>query len=79
MTESLFNEFEAMTPEAEELASRIEKVILPIIREYAILGYKVREIESVLELTFGCCVNELIIRRALAEASPLDTSDDDGL
>lgn len=76
---SLFNEFEAMTEEAHELASRVERAILPIIREYAILGYRVREIESVLELTLGVCINELVVRRALAQAGPFDPPDEDGL
>lgn len=44
---SLYNEYECYTEEANDLAKEIHNAIYPIVKKYCKMGYSTREIESI--------------------------------
>ncbi len=63
----LFNEYEAMTAEGNELADRVEAVIRPLIIEYWGGDASVRDVENIIHSTIASISAEVIIRSAVSK------------
>ena len=64
MKKSLFNEYEAYTPEGRALTNEIQAALEPIIKKWADMGYLVNNIESISIDTVAMVSNIEIMTRA---------------
>jgi hypothetical protein len=59
----IFNEYETLTEEGSKIDRRFEQVITPLIKEYALQDYSLRDILSVIIMVSTSTINESIILR----------------
>jgi len=65
MTESLFNEYEAMNDAGKSFADKIETAITPIIQEFG-MTYSHRELLSIITVVAVNIISEKTLRYAAA-------------
>lgn len=66
---SLFNKYEAYTPKGGELSDEIFIALRPMVKEWADMGYSVKDIESIFidVITMLSCTERMIRAMKLAK------------
>lgn len=73
-TKRLFNEYEALLPEAAEIALKFRDAVTPIIDEAAAHGYELRDVCNVLTNELLLIVAEKVLMRAMRKRKALEQS-----
>ena len=63
----LFNEYEAFTPEGNELSDRAESFLRPLLIEYCGSGVSMRDAEYILHSTVSAITAEIVLKSAVAK------------
>ena len=69
---SLFNKYEAFTPEGIQLSDRAHKAIKALMEEYAAQGFALRDIGHIISSTVGVIESELVLKKRLEERKKED-------
>ena len=60
----LYNEYEAKTSIGQELADEVYEALLPIVTNWKQKGYKLREIQTVIDSELMLMISEEVLKNA---------------